>query len=138
MVGYPKGMWDDVNNQPIVRRGVTATPPYRDFQGERVFLIDCGSVPGSSGSPVFLFNAGAFLNKVGKLELGLRFSLLGILYKWRFYLEEGEIGLRGEPTRQDVISATRIPLNIGYCIKANELLSFRTVLMEMASAKGEI
>jgi hypothetical protein len=138
MVGYPGGLWDEVNNQPIVRRGITATPPYRDFQGEKVFLIDCGSVPGSSGSPVFLYNAGAFVNKAGKLEFGLRCSLLGVLCKGRFYPEKGEIGLRGQPTHQDLVSVTKIPLNIGHCVKANELLVFRTLLMEMAEAKGEI
>ena len=138
MVGYPMGLWDDVNNQPIVRRGISATPPYRDFRGKKVFLIDCGSVPGSSGSPVFLYNAGAFINKVGKLEIGLRCSLLGVLYKWCFHDAEGEIGLRGQPTREHLVSATRIPLNIGHCIKANELMAFRTLLMELAAVKGEI
>ena len=138
MVGYPTGLWDDVNNLPIVRRGITATPPYRDFLGKKQFAIDCGSVPGSSGSPVFLFNAGAFVNKAGKLEFGLRCSLLGVLNEGHCYNAEGEIGLRDRPTHQDFISVTSIPLNIGYCIKAHELLAFRPMLMDMAIAKGEI
>lgn len=27
MIGYPSGLWDHVNNMPLVRRGITATPP---------------------------------------------------------------------------------------------------------------
>ncbi|MCA9261317.1 MAG: hypothetical protein KDA61_19010, partial [Planctomycetales bacterium] len=27
MVGYPDGIWDDVHNYPVCRRGITATHP---------------------------------------------------------------------------------------------------------------
>lgn len=52
MVGYPDGIWDEFNNQPIVRRGITATHPKNDFNGKGEFLIDAVCFPGSSGSPV--------------------------------------------------------------------------------------
>lgn len=53
-VGYPSGVWDQVNGMPILRRGITATPPGLDFEGRREFLIDAAVYPGSSGSPVFI------------------------------------------------------------------------------------
>ena len=53
-VGYPNGVWDQVNLMPILRRGSTATPPALDFEGRRQFLIDAAVYPGSSGSPVFI------------------------------------------------------------------------------------
>lgn len=53
-VGYPSGVWDQVNGMPILRRGTTATPPALDFEGRREFLIDAAVYPGSSGSPVFV------------------------------------------------------------------------------------
>ena len=53
-VGYPSGMWDEVNLMPILRRGTTATPLELDFEGQKQFLIDAAVYPGSSGSPVFV------------------------------------------------------------------------------------
>lgn len=35
MVGYPNGIWDEANNLPIVRRGITATPYRYDYQGQK-------------------------------------------------------------------------------------------------------
>lgn len=53
-VGYPEGIYDQVNHLPIVRRGYTATPVQIDHCGQRTFLIDASVFPGSSGSPVFI------------------------------------------------------------------------------------
>jgi hypothetical protein len=53
-VGYPSGVWDQVNLMPILRRGTTATPLALDFEGQRQFLVDAAVYPGSSGSPVFI------------------------------------------------------------------------------------
>ncbi|MEW5835441.1 MAG: serine protease [Pseudomonadota bacterium] len=53
-VGYPSGVWDQVNLMPILRRGTTATPIALDFEGRAEFLIDAAVYPGSSGSPVFV------------------------------------------------------------------------------------
>lgn len=57
-VGYPSGVWDQVNLMPILRRGTTATPAALDFEGQRQFLIDAAVYPGSSGSPVFIERRG--------------------------------------------------------------------------------
>lgn len=54
-VGYPSGVWDQVNLMPILRRGTTATPMALDFEGRAEFLIDAAVYPGSSGSPVFVY-----------------------------------------------------------------------------------
>lgn len=53
-VGYPSGHYDRVNGLPIVRQGITASPPAIDYNGEPVFLIDAAVYFGSSGSPVYL------------------------------------------------------------------------------------
>ena len=52
MVGYPIGLWDEVHNLPLIRRGVTAPDPKIDFNGRSEFVVDIASFPGSSGSPV--------------------------------------------------------------------------------------
>jgi hypothetical protein len=54
MVGYPNGLWDAVNNYPLIRRGITASHPAVDFDvgGAATTVIDAACFPGSSGSPV--------------------------------------------------------------------------------------
>ncbi|MEP7285877.1 MAG: hypothetical protein ABI947_08930 [Chloroflexota bacterium] len=40
MFGYPIGLWDSVNNPPIIRRGITASHPALDFEGKSITVID--------------------------------------------------------------------------------------------------
>lgn len=77
-IGYPKGLIDQKAGLPLVRRGITASPVWNDFNGESCFVIDAGVFPGSSGSPVFLLNQGAFATNSG-LTVGSRLAFLGIL-----------------------------------------------------------
>jgi V8-like Glu-specific endopeptidase len=65
MVGYPNGLWDKIHNLPIARRGITATPPTIDYNSKKEFIVDIAAFPGSSGSPVFLYNPGLFQTKKG-------------------------------------------------------------------------
>lgn len=124
MIGYPNGLWDSKNNLPIARRGTTATPPYINFEGRPEFMIDCACFPGSSGSPVFLWNNGAYTTKKGELKLGTRIKLLGILWAGPQYTAEGEIVVVPVPSAMQPIVRSRIPNNLGYCIKADQLLAF--------------
>ena len=77
-IGYPSGIIDNKNNTPIVRKGITATPVWNDFNGENIFLIDAGVFPGSSGSPVFILNSGAYTTNQG-IVVGNRIYFLGII-----------------------------------------------------------
>lgn len=77
-IGYPSGLRDVRNATPLVRRGITATPVWNDFEGEPAFLIDAGVFPGSSGSPVFILNQGAYATKQG-LVVGNRLFFLGVI-----------------------------------------------------------
>ena len=36
MVGYPIGLWDEVNNMPLVRKGITSYHPSMDFEGKSI------------------------------------------------------------------------------------------------------
>ncbi len=40
MIGYPNGIWDEANNMPIIRRGITATHPNFNYNGKPEFMID--------------------------------------------------------------------------------------------------
>jgi len=77
-VGYPSGLYDSKNFVPLARRGITASPPAVDFQGDPAFLVDAEVFPGSSGSPVFILNQGAYTVPTG-LALGNRLFFMGVL-----------------------------------------------------------
>lgn len=77
-IGYPSGLYDEKNKISIIRQGITATPIWNDFRGEKAFLIDAGVFPGSSGSPVFIYNQGAYPTKDG-ITVGNRLLFVGII-----------------------------------------------------------
>ena len=77
-IGYPSGLYDNVNKLPIIRQGITATPIWNQFNGESVFLIDAGVFPGSSGSPVFIYNRGSYPTKDG-IVIGDRLLFIGVI-----------------------------------------------------------
>lgn len=77
-IGYPSGLYDDTNKVPLIRQGITSTPIWNNFKGEEVFLIDAGVFPGSSGSPVFIYNQGSYLTRNG-IVVGNRLIFLGVI-----------------------------------------------------------
>ncbi len=77
-IGYPNGMYDEVNLTPVARRGTTATPICLDYAGKKQFLIDASIFPGSSGSPVFLWNPVSYSNR-RDIVVGSRILFLGVL-----------------------------------------------------------
>ena len=127
MIGYPVGIWDSTNNMLIFRQGITATHPNIDYEGREEFLIDAACFPGSSGSPVLLYNQGNYSNKQGNIIIGTRIYLLGILYAGPEYNLEGEIEVRPIPTQMTPVPVSRIPINLGCVIKADKLLDFKRV-----------
>lgn len=127
MVGYPNGIWDETNNFPLFRRGITASHPLYDWNGKPEFLIDAACFPGSSGSPVLLFDTQGYQTKKGTFLGSSRIKLLGILYAAPQYTVSGEIKIVTVPTQQMPIVQSQIPNNLGIIIKAKKLLDFETV-----------
>jgi V8-like Glu-specific endopeptidase len=131
IVGYPDGISDTANNVPVFRRGISATPPFIDFMGKREFLIDAAIFPGSSGSPVFLFNQGAWTLRDGNTVAGgYRIQLLGIVYAVTLHKTNGEIVIVPAPTQARALAVTQIPNNLGLCIKSSRLLEFEPILIQ--------
>ncbi|WP_349656549.1 serine protease [Xanthomonas sp. 10-10] len=132
MLGYPNGIWDSVNNMPIIRRGVTATHPNLDYEGRGEFMIDAACFPGSSGSPVLLYNDGHWNQRDGNVMMGgLRIKLLGLLYAGPQHTASGEIEIVNVPTQQRAISISRIPNNLGLIIKASRIMEMEAVLRDL-------
>lgn len=120
MIGYPSGLFDRVNNRPLVRRGVTATAYSFDYAGKPNFLIDAAVYPGSSGSPVLIANQGGF-SPDGGLVLGTRLQLLGVTFAVHRFSADGEVKPIPIPAHTGAFSTTLIPMNLGYCVKARML-----------------
>jgi hypothetical protein len=127
MVGYPNGLWDRSNNLPIFRKGVIATDYKRDWNGKKEFLIDAACFPGSSGSPVMLFDTNGYTTKKTTFIGASRIKLLGVLYAGPQYTVEGHVKIVMVPTQQKAISVAGIPINLGVIIKAEQLLAFEDI-----------
>lgn len=116
-VGYPSAIYDTVNLMPVFRRGTTATPLQVDYDGRPIFLIDASVFPGSSGSPVVIYNLGGYSGKHG-FTVGTRLFLLGIILQVMFQEEEGTIDFAAIPTSIEPVVRTRQMIDIGVVYKA--------------------
>ena len=127
MVGYPNGLWDSKHNQPIFRAGVIASHYKFDWNGKPEFVIDAACFPGSSGSPVFIIDAGQVYTRKG-LNLGSsRIKFLGVLYAGPVLSADGSVKIVPTPTLDTVQTQTNIPINLGYVIKAEKLRDFEEI-----------
>ena len=133
MVGYPNGIWDENHNQPVFRAGVLASHYKFDWNDRPEFVIDAACVPGSSGSPVLIIDIGQVFTKKG-LNIGSsRIKLLGVLYAGPVISTDGSIEIVPVPTTDTILTRTKIPINLGYVIKANKLREFETVFKKELS-----
>ena len=131
MIGYPIGLFDKENNLPLVRKGITASHPAINYDGKSMGVIDMSCFPGSSGSPIFILNDNGYSDKKGNMFIGRkRIILLGILYAGPTLDIEGDIEVEEIPTQQKVISNTKIMINLGYYIKAKEILDLKKQILE--------
>lgn len=107
-IGYPSGIYDHENSSPLVRKGITSSPLWNDFKGESCFLIDAGVFPGSSGSPVFIYNQGSYATNQG-ITVGTRLLFIGII---------SETMIRNNGDVSDVF------LGLGKVVKSKNLKNF--------------
>lgn len=123
MVGYPSGIWDEVNNKPVFRKGITATHPKFDYNGKKEFLIDAACFPGSSGSPVFIYNENGYLDKNKNAYcMETRVLFMGIMRGGHQHV------IQSEDAYESYI--TKIPNNLGVVIKANAILDLEYKIIE--------
>jgi len=127
MIGYPDGIKDNINNQPIFRRGVLATSPKFDFEGKPHFLIDMAVFPGSSGSPVVSIKYGLCMDTrrlvYREFEYG-NIKLLGIAFATCLHDSMGKIF---EIPSSNKLALTRIPNNLGVVVKADLIIELEAL-----------
>jgi len=134
-IGYPDGLWDAFNFLPILRKGVSATLLDIDYGGKKRFLIDANTIPGSSGSPVFVKNISYEYDQfMEEIDYNEYYRFAGILSKrliQRPTLGTEEIPIPLTKTDYDI----RTNINIGVVIKSIVLYDF---IYSYLDAKGLI
>jgi S1-C subfamily serine protease len=118
-VGYPSGVWDQVNLMPILRRGTTATPMALDFEGRPEFLIDAAVYPGSSGSPVFVYQPD--LNRRTQ-SVGRKFIFAGVIAAVFFREEENQLVPAPVPANRGGTFIGSEMIDLGLVIKAQAVI----------------
>lgn len=127
MVGCPHGLFDEINNLPIARRGITATPLNKRYGGRDEFMVDMACFPGSSGSPVFLMPTSRLDRETGNLLSDQRFYLVGVLYGGPVIANEGKIVLCEQP--RVVVDSM---MHLGQVIRSTALLQLNEAIRQRA------
>jgi V8-like Glu-specific endopeptidase len=138
MIGYPIGLADEYHNLPIVRSGITASHPFKDYSGKKIGLVDMSCYRGSSGSPIFIYNRGEYKTRSEHFIGKSRLVLLGILYSGHTYSEEGIVKVMEVPTLHQLISSTKTMINLGLYVKSTELIELKKYVYEDLSKSGLI
>jgi hypothetical protein len=127
MLGCPNGLSDEVNNLPIARRGITASPLSKDYNGKREFLVDMACFPGSSGSPIFVYDRNGYLDrKTNSYNMGVtRVLLVGVLYAGPIINNVGEVTLSKAPTF--TISSM---MHLGNAIRSTSILDLELIIKQ--------
>lgn len=136
MVGFPNGLIDEVNNLPITRRGILATPFKANYKGRREFVADIAAFPGSSGSPVIAYFENKTPTKDGNWLLGTPSAyFLGVLYAGPTISSTGEIVQAPIPTSK-YVSQAQIMMHLAFCIKYTCIFDIEKTLTEMLAAQN--
>lgn len=134
MIGYPSGISDERNNLPIIRRGTTASHPAIKFNGEEEFLADMTITPGSSGSPVFIYDSNGFKDKNNNVFVGQeRLIFVGINKAVYSLNAKGEILEEYIPTK--FYANTKVGINLGLIIMSRALIGIKEEMIKIL--KGE-
>lgn len=120
-IGYPNGLYDNANLLPIIRKGITATPVQADHNGEPTFLVDASVFPGSSGSPVFIYNSGGYGSRTS-FVVGDRLLFLGVIASVAIAQNESMIEFRDIPTTVRPYVTMRELLDLGIVFKARTVI----------------
>lgn len=122
MAGYPKGLYDKINNLPIIRAGIASTSNEYDWNGNPEFLADIPSFGGSSGSPVFIISKEECSPMDNLMPISYSsINLLGLLKGGPLYPVKNKQG------------TFHIPMGLGRVIKAEKVKEFIESLREKSS-----
>jgi len=127
MVGCPRGIFDQFNNLPIVRRGITATPLRKSFNGRDEFMVDMACFPGSSGSPIWIREKNPSNQNHGMR----RTKLVGILYAGPTFDNAGRIVMGQLPSVQ-----VATMMHLGQAVRSSALQALLDTSREFERKRG--
>ncbi len=128
MVGYPEGLADEAHGFPLFRHGYTSSHPDVNFNDRPLGALDIAVVPGSSGSPVITHNPAVNCSVAD--AIGHQPVLLGVLFGGPQTSAEGVFSIDPLPSVSTLGVTTRMFMNIGYYVKARELLPLKEAMLE--------
>ena len=120
-IGYPSGVWDQVNLMPIMRRGTTATPMELNFEGRPEFLIDAAVYPGSSGSPVFVYQPDSL--RSAQSGGGKKFLFAGVVAAVFFREEANHLVAAPVPANNRSMVMGSEMIDLGLVIKSESVMT---------------
>jgi Trypsin-like peptidase domain len=137
VIGYPRGLWDEHNNMPIARRGITGTHPLKNYAGNPDFLIDVAAFSGSSGSPVFSYETPMFRQPNGSFTPGTKIALIGIVWGVIEQTVTGEMRVEQSPSSIPSVPSLKASLNLAIALHSNEIRKIEAIVLASLLAETE-
>lgn len=137
VIGYPIGLWDEHNNMPIARQGSTATHPLAQYAGKRNFLIDVAAFQGSSGSPVFSYEAPMFRQPDGSFTPGTKVNFIGIVWGVIERTVTGKLQAVEIPSVLEHIPVLQSPLNLAIALHSDAVRDLDEIIFPGINAARE-
>jgi len=104
-----------------MRRGTTATPMVLDFEGRPEFLIDAAVYPGSSGSPVFVYQPETL--RPSQSGGGRKFLFAGVVAAVFFREEANHLVPVPVPANNQPMVMGSEMIDLGLVIKAEAVIA---------------
>jgi hypothetical protein len=133
MVGYPNAWRDTQNLLPVVRQGVTAVPAFLPYNGREEGLLDIQNIPGSSGSPIFIFTRLGRILRNGQPVIGDSVHFIGVVHATLTYTAQGTVVVPippALPTGPPQLHI-EIPGHTGIYVKGHLISTFLPILLEL-------
>lgn len=137
VIGYPIGLWDEHNNMPIARQGSTATHPLAHYAGKRNFLIDVAAFQGSSGSPVFSYEAPMFRQPDGSFTPGTKVNFIGVVWGVIERTVTGKLQAVEIPSALEHIPVLQSPLNLAIALHSDAVRDLDEIIFPGINAARE-
>jgi hypothetical protein len=136
VLGYPLGLWDPQQLQPVARLGITATHADLPYGGTPQFLVDAPCHPGMGGAPVFLCTPATAGEGSMPAQRSPGVALLGVLYAQRHAHLQGETGVEplvGRMRAGRPVPPTPLPgpAPLGAVLSTDKILDFEPLVRAM-------
>ncbi|MBI2284161.1 MAG: hypothetical protein HYU71_10660 [Bacteroidetes bacterium] len=128
MIGHPSGIRPEFNGVPFIKKGVSATPIFLDYQQQKEFLADIPLFDGAAGAPVILYQIN-YNDRYDRRTIAQRLFLVGINYGALSdgYHKKTVPRLTQVLSGQEQASAEKV-FDAAIILKSQKILDFRKLL----------